>query len=109
MGRVTMTDYEMAYIFNDNIIVTLFMSFISIVFAFLVPGNMVVHKLKSYMVSLVVILFTIASSILIFLMNRYDSVKMVPRARIELALPKKPDFESDLVKNQRMLAIINNN
>ncbi|MFT5134606.1 MAG: hypothetical protein ACI9SC_003086 [Gammaproteobacteria bacterium] len=49
------------------------MSYVSIVFAFLVAGNMVAHKLKSNMVSLVVVLFTIASSILIFLMNRYGS------------------------------------
>lgn len=70
-----MTDYEMAYLFNDNIniLITLLMSFSSVVFAFLVAGNIVAHKLKSSMVLLVIALFTIASSILIFLMNRFGN------------------------------------
>jgi len=68
-----MTDFEMVYMFSDymNLIFTVFMGHVSIVFAFLIAGFLVAGRLEKSMVSVVVILFTIAVSISTFIQNRF--------------------------------------
>jgi hypothetical protein len=58
-----MTDYEMYYLIIESASVafTVFATYLTIIFAFLVVGYLVSHKLHASMVAIVVFLFSLAS------------------------------------------------
>ena len=67
-----MTDYEMFYVFQENLnlIFTILMNYISIVFAFLVVGYLVSARLNTSMISIIIGLFTLVSFVMTFALNR---------------------------------------
>ncbi len=68
-----MSDFEMAYMFNDylNLLFTVFMGHVSIVFAFLVAAFLVADRMSKSMVTVVIILFTIGVGVTTTIQNRF--------------------------------------
>jgi len=58
-----MTDFEMSYLVLEQVSIafTVLATYVSIVFAFLVAGYLVAHKLASSMVAILITLFTMIS------------------------------------------------
>ena len=56
-----MTDYELVYIFTENLnsLQSAFMNYVAVLFAFLIAAYLIADKLKSSMVFIVVGLFTL--------------------------------------------------
>jgi hypothetical protein len=82
-----MTEYEYADLFNEymNLIFTVFMGHASLVFAFLIAGYLVAHKLRPLLAYIAIMLFTIAIGLPTFVQNRFGGAMMGLAAEIRQA------------------------
>ncbi len=68
-----MTDFELAYLFNEHVETTVAMLFgyFSITSAFLIATHITGHSLARFMACVVVALYTVASTAIIIITHRY--------------------------------------
>ncbi len=83
-----MTDYEMMSLFQEitNTTWTVFATYVSIVFAFLVAGYLVSNRLAPRIVSVVVTLYSLVALLSVISLNRASSNGMALAAEIKRAV-----------------------